>query len=1087
MSIFNRLVNLCWFWFRWAATIVLAGAVLGAAYVYVRLDEEITRHARGLLQSHYSQLEVEVGAARYHSGSGIVVTDLSIADPASAQPRPLLHIEELRLIGEIDAQAMLEREPRVERIEVRRPTLAAQRSVDGRWSVQPLLPPPPMGDRAPPIEIVDATLVVSDEAKPNAPPLVVRNVNLTVTRTPLPPAGGPSDAGRAPARQRIEVEGTAEESLARSLQFKGGVDSDGGRLELTYGVNQLGVTSERIAALPGLSTSLLVGLAVDANVDAEGAVRRAAAEAPLEWECDFQLSRGTINHPLFPKQLTDVEVVGQCDQDGVRVQRADAKGGAAELTGALNMMGWGPSARAAMRLDATGVALGKDVYEALPDSLQRAWDRFRPEGEVDAHAEVQMGGGRVYSNVELKGRELSFEDRRKFPYRLTGGTGTLRYADQPAPSDDRQHPARDQTRLTVDISAHADDGSLVHIQGDLRDIPSPETDQGECPLGWLRISTPSIRLTDRLLSALPPDSQNAIRLLAPEGRIDVTWQLQRDSYATAPSTNMDLVVLEGAVKFKHLPYRLRKITGVVQQRGEHWEFRDFVSRDGGGGPTVRLHGELEESGGRPRLNVHLSGVGVPLNEELRTALSPEQQEAWAALRPSGEVDFEADVAYTAGERSASVKLQATPSGQTVSLFPTFFPYRLENVTGNFEFNDGVVTFTGARAAHNETRFTADGEFTPRADGGWRFHLAGLNIDQLNASQDFRAAAPAALRKVIDQLQPTGGVGVHHGRLTFVQPGDVSKPVEAEWDVQIECHQVALDCGVSVKNVFGAVGVRGQSAGGRCRSSGTLRIDSLTCNGVQLTSLGGPFWCDENMCVVGRGVAQQQGGEPRSLVADAYGGVVGIDAMVNYQSLPRYGAAVTLDAVDLTRLSDDYLHNGASLSGKMDGKINLSGMGESLFSLEGNGRLVVRDADLYELPVVVSMLKVLRNRVPNTTAFNRCEAEFTLHGQHLTFSQLDLLGDAISLYGRGEAGLDRRVDLVFHSFIGRNDIVAPMLRKLVGQASEQMFQLKVTGPLNNAKVTPETLPIFNNVWQQIRQETHPSAARSVPTPDAAWRR
>ena len=75
-----------------------------------------------------------------------------------------------------------------------------------------------------------------------------------------------------------------------------------------------------------------------------------------------------------------------------------------------------------------------------------------------------------------------------------------------------------------------------------------------------------------------------------------------------------------------------------------------------------------------------------------------------------------------------------------------------------------------------------------------------------------------------------------------------------------------------------------------------------------------------------------------------------------------------------------------------------------------GELHVVDANIYELPLLVSMLKVLRNRTPNTTAFNRCDMEFAIQGEHIHFQQLNLLGDAVSLYGKGETNFDRQLDL-----------------------------------------------------------------------------
>ena len=100
---------------------------------------------------------------------------------------------------------------------------------------------------------------------------------------------------------------------------------------------------------------------------------------------------------------------------------------------------------------------------------------------------------------------------------------------------------------------------------------------------------------------------------------------------------------------------------------------------------------------------------------------------------------------------------------------------------------------------------------------------------------------------------------------------------------------------------------------------------------------------------------------------------------------------------------------SDMNGTVSGRLLLSGTGRSVQSLNGAGELHVVDANIYELPVLVSMLKVLTNRTPNTTAFNRCDMQFAIQGEHVHFEQLNLLGDAVSLYGKGETNFDRRLE------------------------------------------------------------------------------
>ncbi len=231
----------------------------------------------------------------------------------------------MRLIGAIDADSLSTHRPRIDRVEVHRPKLSATRLADGRWNVAALLPPPPAGDNPAPMHVYDATLVLADATKPGAEPLTLRNVNLMVKQAP------PS-AGAAPGVRRVEVEGRAEDSLAQLVAFGGAVDSDGGNVDFKIDITQLGVTTNRLLALPGVPPLLLVGLNVSAKLDARATIKRQSPITALDWKCDFRVQQGQLSHPLIPKAMADVEVSGDCDPTGVRIAKATAKSGEAELT-----------------------------------------------------------------------------------------------------------------------------------------------------------------------------------------------------------------------------------------------------------------------------------------------------------------------------------------------------------------------------------------------------------------------------------------------------------------------------------------------------------------------------------------------------------------------------------------------------------------------------------------------------------------------------------------------------------------------------------------------------------------------------------
>jgi hypothetical protein len=96
-------------------------------------------------------------------------------------------------------------------------------------------------------------------------------------------------------------------------------------------------------------------------------------------------------------------------------------------------------------------------------------------------------------------------------------------------------------------------------------------------------------------------------------------------------------------------------------------------------------------------------------------------------------------------------------------------------------------------------------------------------------------------------------------------------------------------------------------------------------------------------------------------------------------------------------------------------------------------------------------------------------QFRVQGERIQFEKLQLLGDAVSLYGRGEATLDRRIDMVFHALAGPADLPIPGVSFLMRQATQQIMEIKVDGSWDKPVTKVNALPTVNNMLEQIQAE------------------
>jgi hypothetical protein len=211
----------------------------------------------------------------------------------------------------------------------------------------------------------------------------------------------------------------------------------------------------------------------------------------------------------------------------------------------------------------------------------------------------------------------------------------------------------------------------------------------------------------------------------------------------------------------------------------------------------------------------------------------------------------------------------------------------------------------------------------------------------------------------------------------------------------------------------------------------------------------------------------------------YDGAVQADAGIVFDAVPRYQAVIALRDANFNRLIVEGFYGEEPYQGKLNANLTLSGRGRSELGMRGHGEVQVTDANIYRLPLLVSMLQVLRNETPDSTAFNQCDAEFRLDGRHIYLDKLNFIGNAVSLLGAGQADLDQAIKLQFHGVVGRNQIPLPLVKNFVDQVGKQTMQMYVDGTLSNPQVHKQALPGLNQLIQQIQTDLNATS----PDPNA----
>ena len=1068
----TRLINICWYFFKLAALLAVFVAVGLAIFLFTRLDDEIRRQAEQFCAKALPQLNVSIAGARLVEGQGIAIYDLAISETSSTQLQSnLLVVDEIMLYCDAQLTKLAKGLPEVSRIVVRNPQVWAAKSRSGRWNLESLLPLPECNKKRPELVIENAQIMLVDESQKGLPPLSLKDVNLAIHS---------SDSEQTVhALQPLEIDATFGGPLVERAEVHAHCDLANQSFQLSCNFEELEITQDLLTWAAALTGKSLEQTSLVGKVDGELVVEHQLGNGTQpRINAKIHLRDARLEDRRLPRPLVDLSCLVEYENNLLAIKQLRGNCGSASVALHLVRRGWASTAPMAVGLRIENITLDPELYRALPPILQDQWNKYDPAGVVDADVRATFDGQQWKPDVKLTGRELAFESD-KFRYRVKEGSGSMTYSPR-----DEVHPAT----LDINLLGYGG-GQPLRFVGQVFD-PQPGA------LGWIEITGENLKIEDGMITAMTGKTRRVIESMHPQGNFNVRWRLDRTQLEqTKPRTALRLELVDCRVNYEKFPYPLSGIHGLILAEDQHWTFRDLVST---GSRSIQCQGYLRPSvsnlnqghnGGPPadtnvpsELFLRFTGQQVPLDDDLRHAMPPAVQRAWGELRPRGNIDMQAEVSHVTGSVKPTIVVAVSPRPESTTIQPKFFDYLLEHLEGTFSYQNGKLLLSQFRASHGRTELRTNGAGEFRNDGSWNFHLEGLAVDRLKARRELTDALPPKLQKLIEYLKPSGSFSLSNGDLRFSKASGANATVDSEWDVQLNCLQANLQAGIELHNVHGAIRLVGAAKGDKSYSAGELAIDSATFQDIQFTEIQGPLWVDPGRCLFGEWATKEQGLPLRRLTARVYDGYVTADSWVSFDVVPEYSAVAAVRGANLRRIMKERINGQLDYQGKVGATLTLSGKGRSLATLAGFGEVKITEANIYELPLLVSMLSVLRNKTPDSVAFNQVDSKFSIQGQHIYLEKLNFKGDAISLLGRGETNFDHQLNLDFHAVVGRNEIRLPLVKNFVNRVGEQTLQMSVRGTLSDPQVSTQALPGINNLIKQLQTDlaiTSPDTSGATP--------
>jgi hypothetical protein len=1075
-------------WKKWAVRglvfCILGGlALVGILYRYFTNPEAVRGQVLARVEAEFVGVHAGVGSARLRLFGGIAVQELRLSRRDDLDRTDFLYVPTAIIYH--DKEKILKGERSIRKVEIHRPRLRAVRDRDGRWNLAGLLGETDLRRRLPTLVIQQGTLVIEDRrAPPGTAPVEIKNLQLTMVNDPLP---------------LVTFEGTGSCAVVGPLRIRGRWQRGGGPVTLTVEAPAFAIGPELAQHISGYCPQT----AADArNLWGKGRLQATLtwapqASPPLAYAVTGELTEGGFSHARLPWPLEGLRGKFLCADGQFPHAELHARAGPIELDLVARDLAFDRGAPASWtdavrQLDVTArhVPVDADLFRRLPPELAEFRREYSPSGVATIRlAHRRLGPGRWRRDLTLEAEDMGavYEDFT-YPVRKIRGTITMQTLGTARETGLSAGFAEDSL-VKIDLLGEAG-GRPVRLKGEV------EGERGAARI-HLDLTGNDLPVDRPLLDALPPRTRKAALSFSPTGLVDFRVEIRRPRGRRKSATRFLVHLHDGTACYDVFPLPLTDVSGTLDVQPDHWAFRDFVGHHQDG--EIRASGRsfplLKEARtvirvtapppeGTPRsspdaddekVSVVIEGRNLPLDDPFRTALAhgrPALARAWDAFRLAGRMNFRAQI-DDVPDQPQDIDVTVGISG--CQMRPDFFDYPLEQVTATVRYVKDSAWLHDFEGRHGDTvvRVKRGRVYLPREGGFWA-ELNRLVMDRLRIDADLLHAVPPGMRKGLTSLELRNPINVN-ALLIAQQSADPTARTLLYWRGGAELKDVAFSTGVDWSGVTGAISCEGRHNGEQLEDVvGNVYFQKATVLGQPLRNLHAPLVVLKGQPDILR--------IPPGLKADLFGGTVGGEARVEFGSIFRYEMRLGVSGLQLEQFGRHNLGGKAELSGVATANLHLKDEGAGL---EGKGVVDVPSGKLYRLPLLLDLLKWLGLRPPDRTAFEQAHVAFGINGTRIQVTQLDLVGNAISVRGTGTMNLDGTdLNLDLNADWGRvPELLPPALTGLSREISNQLLRIKVRGRLDNVRFDKEFVPVVTDplkrVWKGVWPGKTQDRGRSAP--------
>ena len=1053
----------------WLIVLLAAvAAILCYRLVETKLHRELRLAVHKRFQEAFPGARIALSRVTIESSNRIAVHGLKIGAMDNRRVRNVLTADRVELSGDLDIAHCIQETVQIHQIDVYRPEVNLWKMQNGQWSWTALVCVSKPNQPTPKVSVQQGELKIHGGA-PDASNFVhFHTINGVATEAATSLSRG---------RPALESSFTAECRYFESLNLSGYIDREQGQIVFGGKLKDLSFSAELASKLPADATGLLTKLSgLTCKTQASFRVERPSRDAPWTFGVTGELCDGLLNDPQLPYPLNHLSGEFFCDNQSLKLRRVKAVSDQTVCVLDADIHGFSAQSPVTIRATATDLSLDSRLYNALPAKWRTYWDRVKPDGLVDATLLLKSDGKTWKPVINVHCRDVQLECWL-FPYPLTEVHG--------------QVVLRPDSLTGRGLYGKAG-GQPISSNFQFQRIE-------EEWYGNLNITgSGPITIDDKVLIALTTRGQPTsnverfVRSLAPSG----TFQIDKANFKKILGQpaywhkELAISVNECSMLYRGFPYPLHRISGRIEATDDQWNLVGFEGWNGTG--QIQCNGGWQDkrAEGVP-FQLEFTAHGLPLQQELYSALPPDARQLWEQLEPSGSID-RAQVSVRGGTGTGALDLTVTlhedihtgsTTGQSLRLQPKAFPYLLSDVACDLTYRPGLLEISQASANNSSIRAAIRARCEKNAAGNWAGTVHWLPQSRVTVDAPLLRALPDSISSGLVKLDMRGPVHIL-GVTNFELPVDGVTIPTTELDLSLELEEVKLGDGRNVDNIRGNVRLRGRRDPTQMVATGWLNIESMTLRKVPLANVRGPWALIGNQFLFGSDVAArfQPGPEnvPTDIKASALAGVL-VASGSGQLDTGRFQLKSKLTDADFRCMLQDLGVTTAPTDANCNVELAVSGIPWEPQTYNGSGAVHLRDAKLYELPIMIRVLRALSVAPTDKAAFHTADIKFEIDGDQIPL-ELECNGDLLSLKGNGRTNFRKDLELEVYSYVGGRVPVSSVFAPIVREASYASFMsFHVSGTIDNPQVGRPTLSQLN-----MTQQMFPDKVADTETPESRGR-